>query len=411
MAAAPLMQSRDTVSQPVASTQRPGRIYHADDFAPGLQSRREPPLVAFAFPYREAESLTAPAPAGDEGLQPNGHADREAAARNSRPHGNGHSSELSTLEPSRPDTAAPQPDGDAPPKRQARKPQKPKGPPKPKVKAVSATPRSATDDAEPAVPSSDASVQQPDAEPPTTDAAAAVEPQKAAPLVLDGVQRDVEALSQCMACDICREVLLDPVHASTCMHCYCRDCIDAFLVLGGTSNACPVCQRADVATSLGRDPYKDNLKLDFVLASLIRKVRRRARGLPLAEVVSRSSHIKLIFRSTLPMAQARIYASVRAAHSGTRHQQEPHPQRVHYISLFALAHLQLLSLTDACVAGVPRPGRGCSMHSSTAAEALGPERSPGEPASQRCTRAHGALPQAAADGRPGRGRALRLGSR
>jgi hypothetical protein len=90
---------------------------------------------------------------------------------------------------------------------------------------------------------------------------------------VEGVKRDLEALAQCMACDICREVLLDPVKSPVCMHCYCRECIDAFLVLGGTSNCCPVCQSAAVATSLGRDPYKDNLKFDFIMASLIRKVR------------------------------------------------------------------------------------------------------------------------------------------
>ncbi len=236
MAAA--LQTRETVSQPVASTQRPGRIYHADDFAPGLQCRREPPLVASAVSSRKAESYDASGPAGTgEALQPNGHADHGAAALDSKSHANGLSSEQPNLDPLRHDTAASQPDGDAPPK--ARKPQKPKASPKPKAKVKTAAARQARDDAEPAAPSTDVSAQQPDAKPPTTDAAAAVEPQKAAPLVLDGVQRDVEALAQCMACDICREVLLDPVHASTCMHCYCRDCIDAFLVLGGTSNCCP----------------------------------------------------------------------------------------------------------------------------------------------------------------------------
>ena len=273
MAAA--LQPRDTVSQPVASTQRPGRIYHADDFAPGLQCRREPPLVASAVSSRKAETYAASDPAGDEELQTNGHADRGAAALDNEPHVNGLSSEQSNLEPISHDTPASQPSGDTQPK--ARKPQKPKAPPKPKAKAKTATARQPRDAPEPAVPSADGSAQQPEAKPPTTDAAAAVQPQKAAPLVLDGVQRDVEALAQCMACDICREVLLDPVHSSTCMHCYCRDCIDAFLVLGGTSNCCPVCRRADVATSLGRDPYKDNLKLDFVLANLIRKVRRLAK--------------------------------------------------------------------------------------------------------------------------------------
>lgn len=233
-----LLQSRDTVSQPVASTQRPGRIYHADDFAPGLQRRREPPLVASAaVASRRAESNGAPALAGNPGMQPNGFADHGAATVNSRPSGETLGSEVPMLEPGSLELAAQPRDEDAQPRRQARKPQKAKGPPKPKSPP---TARQARDtDAEPSAPSADVPAQQPNAEPPTTDAAAAAEPQKAAPLVLDGVQRDVEALAQCMACDICREVLLDPVHSSTCMHCYCRNCIDAFLVLGGTSNCCP----------------------------------------------------------------------------------------------------------------------------------------------------------------------------
>ena len=292
MAAAFLLQSRDTVSQPVASTQRPGRIYHADDFAPGLQCRREPPLVASAVASRKVEGYVAPGPAGNEESHPNGHADHGAAALNSKPHHNGLSSQSSMLQPRSLDTTAPhphgdaQPDDDVQPKRQAHKPQKNKAPTKPKPKAKPAAARQERGETDPAAPSADVSLLQPETQPPTTDAAEGPRPGKAAPLVLDGVQRDVEALAQCMACDICREVLLDPVHSSTCMHCYCRDCIDAFLVLGGTSNCCPVCQRADVATSLGRDPYKDNLKLDFVLSNLIRKVRNpQQAGMPRSEAV------------------------------------------------------------------------------------------------------------------------------
>ena len=285
MAAAPLLHSsRDTVSQPVASTQRPGRIYHADDFAPGLQCRREPPLVASAVvTSRRAESSAVPEPAANRGLKPNGDATHGAAMMSSKPSGDRISSEQATLEPGSLATTAPPPDEDAQPtKGKARKSQKAKAPPKPKPQPKLKPPsaRQASDGAEPPAASADGPAQQPNAEPPMTDAAAATKPQKAAKLVLDGVQRDVEALAQCMACDICREVLVDPVHSSTCMHCYCRDCIDAFLKLGGTSNCCPVCQRADVATSLGRDPYKDNLKLDFVLANLIRKVCRLPKPKP-----------------------------------------------------------------------------------------------------------------------------------
>ncbi len=406
MAAA--LQSRDTVSQPVASTQRPGRIYHADDFAPGLQCRREPPLVASAVSSRKAESYAASMPAGDAELQPNGHADHGAAALGSKPHVNGLSSEQSDLEPISHDTPASQPDGDTQPK--ARKPQKPKVPPKPKAKAKPAAARQARDDSEPAAPSADVSGQQPEVKPPTTDAAAAVEPQKAAPMVLDGVQRDVEALAQCMACDICREVLLDPVHASTCMHCYCRDCIDAFLVLGGTSNCCPVCRRADVATSLGRDPYKDNLKLDFVLANLIRKVRRPASGdailqRRLADRLDGSSLFPLQL-ANLPVVQAEVVviASVEGAQIRTEQQQ---------IKALRCGHHQLaLPILDGlCLAGLPRPSSGRSVHGGTATKAFSPQRSAGEPASQQCRRNHGPLSQAAADRWSGRGRGLRVRSR
>ena len=274
MAAAPLLQSRDTVSQPVASTQRPGRIYHADDFTPGLQRRREPPLVASAVAdARRAEGsngTTAHAANGE--LRANGSANHSTALASSKISDDSLRSEQPLLA-SASRSAGPAPAADAEASRRPRnKPQKPKPPAKPKAKPNAQSSLPLTDVLGES-PVADPAPEQPlAAEVPAADGPAEAVP-KAAQRALEGVQRDLEALAQCMACDICREVLLDPVKSPVCMHCYCRECIDAFLVLGGTSNCCPVCQSAAVATSLGRDPYKDNLKYDFVMESLIRKVR------------------------------------------------------------------------------------------------------------------------------------------
>ena len=269
MAAAPLLHSRDTVSQPVASTQRPGRIYHADDFGPGLQRRRDPPLVASAVAAGRRAEGGAATYAANSDHHTNGTAFHSTAGPDSKADDDSPGVEQSLPKPaSLADGTAPAEDAQA--SRRPRKQQRPPAKPKPKP-AAQPTP-AATDGMDPEPAAEAASAQQPAAEPLT--AGGNTEPAlKAAPRVLEGVQRDFEALAQCMACDICREVLLDPVKSPVCMHCYCRDCIDAFLVLGGTSNCCPVCQSAAVATSLGRDPYKDNLKFDFIMASLIRKVR------------------------------------------------------------------------------------------------------------------------------------------
>lgn len=52
-----------------------------------------------------------------------------------------------------------------------------------------------------------------------------------------------------------------------CADCY--DCIDKCILVGGKANLCPVCKNL-----LGPNPWEHNkLKYDFMLDSLVRKVR------------------------------------------------------------------------------------------------------------------------------------------
>ena len=91
------------------------------------------------------------------------------------------------------------------------------------------------------------------------------------------VWRSKERLAACLACDLCREVLKDPVTAPECMHSFCRDCIDQHVLYGGTKNICPVCKVTDLQTVFGPQPFQHGkLQFDPMLADMIRKLFPRA---------------------------------------------------------------------------------------------------------------------------------------
>ena len=91
------------------------------------------------------------------------------------------------------------------------------------------------------------------------------------------VWRSKEKLAACLACDLCQEVLKDPVTAPECMHSFCRDCIDQHVLYGGTKNTCPVCRRTDLQTVFGPQPFQHGkLQFDPMLADMIRKLFPRA---------------------------------------------------------------------------------------------------------------------------------------
>lgn len=91
------------------------------------------------------------------------------------------------------------------------------------------------------------------------------------------VWRSKEKLAACLACDLCHEVLKDPVTAPECMHSFCRDCIDQHVLYGGTKNTCPVCKATDLQTVLGPQPFQHGkLQFDPMLADMIRKLFPRA---------------------------------------------------------------------------------------------------------------------------------------
>lgn len=91
------------------------------------------------------------------------------------------------------------------------------------------------------------------------------------------VWRSKEKLAACLACDLCQEVLKDPVTAPECMHSFCRDCIDQHVLYGGTKNTCPVCRTTDLQTVFGPQPFQHGkLQFDPMLADMIRKLFPRA---------------------------------------------------------------------------------------------------------------------------------------
>ncbi len=85
------------------------------------------------------------------------------------------------------------------------------------------------------------------------------------------VRRSAKALAACLACDICTGLLIEPLTAAECMHCFCQECITAFVV-AGQNTFCPVCQREGVKTSFGPQPMRDHLRVDFMLTDLLKKV-------------------------------------------------------------------------------------------------------------------------------------------
>lgn len=85
------------------------------------------------------------------------------------------------------------------------------------------------------------------------------------------VRRSAKALAACLACDICTGLLIEPLTAAECMHCFCQECITAFVV-AGQNTFCPVCQGEGVKTSFGPQPMRDHLRVDFMLTDLLKKV-------------------------------------------------------------------------------------------------------------------------------------------
>lgn len=89
--------------------------------------------------------------------------------------------------------------------------------------------------------------------------------------------RSKDKLAACLACDLCHEVLKDPVIAPECMHSFCRDCIHQHVLYGGTKNTCPVCKATDHQTVFGPQPFEHGkLQFDPMLADMIRKLFPRA---------------------------------------------------------------------------------------------------------------------------------------
>ena len=93
----------------------------------------------------------------------------------------------------------------------------------------------------------------------------------------DVVWRSRDQLAACLSCDLCSEVLNDPVTAPECMHSYCRDCVDKHVLYGGTRNLCPVCKAEGLETVLGPQPFQHGkLQFDPMLADMIKKLFPRA---------------------------------------------------------------------------------------------------------------------------------------
>ena len=91
------------------------------------------------------------------------------------------------------------------------------------------------------------------------------------------VWRSKEKLAKCLACDLCGDILRDPVTAPECMHSFCRDCIDQHVLYGGTKNICPVCKKEGLQTVFGPQPFQHGkLQFDPMLADMTRKLFPRA---------------------------------------------------------------------------------------------------------------------------------------
>ncbi|BDA40700.1 probable polycomb group RING finger protein 2 at C-terminar half [Coccomyxa sp. Obi] len=87
------------------------------------------------------------------------------------------------------------------------------------------------------------------------------------------VQRSVQEVAECLACDLCYSIFRDPITAPECMHSFCRQCIEAELVGSAGGNICPACAREGERTLLGANPFAyHRLQPDFVLEALVRKI-------------------------------------------------------------------------------------------------------------------------------------------
>lgn len=123
----------------------------------------------------------------------------------------------------------------------------------------------------------------------------------------DVVWRSREQLAACLSCDLCSEVLSDPVTAPECMHSYCRDCIDKHVLYGGTKNQCPVCKKESLDTVLGPQPFQHGkLQFDPMLADMIKKL------FPNAEVergIEERRHAEAKWRASLPVKKPKVAAT------------------------------------------------------------------------------------------------------
>ena len=123
----------------------------------------------------------------------------------------------------------------------------------------------------------------------------------------DVVWRSREQLAACLSCDLCNEVLSDPVTAPECMHSYCRDCIDKHVLYGGRNNQCPVCKKESLDTVLGPQPFQHGkLQFDPMLADMIKKL------FPNAEVekgIEERRDAEAKWRASLPVKKPKVAAA------------------------------------------------------------------------------------------------------
>ncbi|CAD7701299.1 unnamed protein product [Ostreobium quekettii] len=103
----------------------------------------------------------------------------------------------------------------------------------------------------------------------------------AAQLPLGYVYVPSRPIAECLACDICKDILKDPHTCLVCLHTYCFACIWDKIELGNAANKCPVdgCGQPDVnglrATMLGANPFgeeKQTLRHDAALNAIIVKI-------------------------------------------------------------------------------------------------------------------------------------------
>ena len=132
------------------------------------------------------------------------------------------------------------------------------------------------------------------------------------------VWRSREKLAACLACDLCHEVLKDPVTAPECMHSFCRDCIDQHVLYGGTKNICPVCKATDLQTVFGPQPFQHGkLQFDPMLADMIRKLFPRA---AVEKSILERQDAEAKFRaSLLPAKKAKPGPAKTPLHSASAH--------------------------------------------------------------------------------------------